>query len=105
MWHFAARSIRSDVFQMGAAILIAKEGHELGVRVERNILRVLDGVQIRNERDGDPIVSRDSRVPADDHAVLAGVAASQKDGSRGADPRQVNRGVAGSGEGSIVAIR
>ena len=89
---------------MRAAVLIAKKCHQLRVRVERNIFRIFDGVQVGNERDRDPVVTRDSRVAADDYAVLPGIAAAQGDGSRGADTRQVNRGVAGSGKGSIVAI-
>jgi hypothetical protein len=64
---------------MGAAVLIAKECHQLRVRVERNIFRVFDGVQIGNERDRNPVVTRDSRVAADDYAVLmTGVAAQTR---------------------------
>src|SRR5580700_1093029 len=90
---------------MRAAVLIAQECFELGVRVERNIFGVFDGVQVGDERNRDPVVSADSRVAADDYAVFSGVAAAQGDGSRGANTRQVDRRVAGSSKGPIVAIR
>ncbi len=102
---FAARSIRDEVFQMGAPVLIAQERHELRVRIERNILGIVHCVQVGNERDRDPVISRDSRVAADDCSVLSRVAAPQCYGRRGADPCQVDRGVAGSCKGSVVAIR
>src|ERR1700680_1695126 len=89
---------------MGAAILIAQECHQLRVRVERNIFWIFDGVQVGNERDRDPIISPDSSIAADDYPVLSGVAPSQGHGSRGANTRQVDRRVAGSCQGSVVAI-
>src|SRR5579863_9147964 len=105
LWRFAARSIRGEVFQMGAPVLIAQKRDKLGVCIERNIFRVFDGVQVGNERDRDPVISRDTSVATYHYTVLSRAAAAQDNGSLGAHPRQVHGGVPRAGKGSIVTVR
>ena len=65
---------------MGAAVLIAKKCHQLGVRIERNVFRIFNGVEVWNEWNRDPVISRNSRVTADDYTGLSRFAPSQLTG-------------------------
>ena len=70
---------------MGFAIVIAQPLDRVAVHMHRDVGRIVNRVEIRKERDRDPIVSVDSLVAGDDDAHLTGLAAAQLDRGFGAD--------------------
>src|SRR6185312_1153994 len=85
-------------------ILMPKKGDKLGISVKRYVPRLVNCIQIREQRDGDPVRSFDVVIPADNHASFTGAATPEQSGCLGANSRQINCGVTGSSKGAVVAI-
>src|SRR5208282_3755926 len=101
----AVGAIRSKRFQVIATVLISEESNQLGVGEQRNRLRPVNRIQIGNERDRNPIVSRDPVVPAQDHSGFALGTRTQDYRRHRANAAQIHSRVASSGQRAIVAIR
>ena len=65
---------------------------------------IVDGVEVGDERDGDPVEAVDLVVAADDDAVFAVVAGAEDGGGVGTDVVEVDGGVAGGVEGTEGAV-
>jgi hypothetical protein len=100
----AVGPVGSNGLEVVAAILIAEKVGQLFVGGERDILGLLDGVEIGDERHRDPVVAGNVVVAADDGAQLTRGAAAEDYGRLGADVGQVDGVVPGSGESAVVAV-
>src|ERR1019366_9280887 len=92
-------------FQVVAAILISKEGHQLWVGEERDGFRPVHRVEVGNERDRNPIVSRDPVVPTQDHTRFTFGTAPQNYRGLSTNIAQIHGHVTGAGESAIVTLR
>src|SRR5579863_9652502 len=101
----AVLGVRSDVFQIFAAVAVAQECSQFGVGKERDILGTFYGVEVGNERNGDPVIAVDAVVAAEDNAGFSGGAAPQNDRRLSAHVGEVDGGVAGRGKESQLSVR
>jgi hypothetical protein len=69
-----------------------------------NIARRIDGVEIADQRNGDPVIAVDLVVAADDDAILAVVAGAKHGGRIGADVIEIDGGVAGGVHRAKIAV-
>ena len=53
---------------MIAPVLIAKQSYGFGIGEKRDGFWPVDGIKIRDERDGNPIVSADAVIAAEDYS-------------------------------------
>src|SRR5262249_2737041 len=90
---------------MLASVLIAQERDELRIGEERNLLGQIYGVQVRHQRDRVPVMTGDSVVAAQNHALLAHLSTAQNERRVRANTIEIDGDVSGTGEGSVVAVR
>src|SRR5260370_23396685 len=98
-------AIRGKRFQVVATVLIPEESNQFGVGKQRDRFRPVNRIQVGNERNRNPIVSRDTVVPAQDYAGFAGGTRTQDHGRLSTNVAQIHSHVASSGESAIVTIR
>src|ERR1700683_5010451 len=89
---------------MLAAVMVAQRGDYFGVGDQRDVFRALDGIKIRNEWNGQPIVARDAVVATEDHARFPGQAAAQHGGRFGANPAEIDGRMPGARKGSVITV-
>src|ERR1035437_4175468 len=98
-------AIGGERFQVVAAILISKEGQQLWVGEERDRFRPVHRVEVGNEWDRNPIVSRDAVVPTQDYAGFAFGTPPQNYRGHRTNIAQIHGHVTGAGESAIVTVR
>jgi hypothetical protein len=76
---------------MTATVVVAQKRDQPPVGEERNVILIFYGVEERDERDGNPIVSPDAKVTANDDPSLAWDTTTKHNGRSGADPTEVYR--------------
>src|SRR5262249_39362985 len=99
------RSIRGQRLQVTTPVIIAKFIHSLGISHSGNLRRVVNRVEIGGEGCGNPIISGNLVVAANDDAVLTGQAPAQNDRRGGAHSGEIHGGVPGRIESAEVAVR
>jgi len=73
---------------VAAAIAVAQSRDGFGIDREWNVFRLVDGEQIRNDGNGDPVIALDVVIAADDDSLFSGLTAPQQDGRSRTDPRR-----------------
>jgi hypothetical protein len=66
---------------------------------------MVNRVQVRNQRDGDPVVASDTVVTTDDDALFPRTAMPQLEWRFSADTRQIDRTMARASKSAIVTVR
>jgi hypothetical protein len=64
--------LRGDLLQ----VVMTQERHQFRIRKEWYVFRIVNGIKIRNQRDGDPVPASDTVVTAEDHARFPGTTAA-----------------------------
>src|SRR5260370_8608978 len=100
----AVGAIRGKRFQVVATVLVPEESNQFCVGEQRDGFRPVNCIQVGNERDRNPIVSRDTVVPAQDYAGFAGGTRTQDHGRLSTNVAQIHSHVATSGESAILTI-
>ena len=78
----AGGQVVAEGLQMGFAIAFAQARDHFAIHMVGNFGGIFDGIEVGDQRDGDPIVAVDSLVAGNDGAQLAGLAAAQLTVSR-----------------------
>ena len=105
MQQVACRNIVAETQQVLFMISVAHPIHHRAVYMGWNGLRILDRIEIRNQRDCDPIVVIDSLITRNHGSYFARFAAAQLHGRLGANVFEINRCVPGGVDGAEEAIR
>jgi hypothetical protein len=92
-------------FQVEATVLISEESNQFCVGEQRDGFRPVNRIQVRDERDRNPIVSCDTVVSAQDYAGFAHVTSTQDYRGHRTNVAEIHSRVTSSGQGAIVAIR
>jgi hypothetical protein len=87
-----------------AEVLFSKKRNQLGIHVERNVLRTPHRVKVRDQWNCHPVVPGHAMVAADYDTLFSRLAASQVRGRIGTDTREVHGSMACSGKGAVVAV-
>ena len=87
--------VGGEIFKMLFAVGVADFGDLLFSDAGGDLADVVDGVEIGNERDGDPVEMVDLVIAADDDAVFPVVAGPEEDRRLGADVVEINGGMPG----------
>ena len=98
------RTVGNNLFQVFSPVRIAHGRFDLRVGDQRNILGTLHGVQVRQQRHSQPIVTVDPVVPAQHHAGFPGLASPQHRGRGCTHVAEIYRRVTCSGQLAIECV-
>src|SRR5579863_2547148 len=101
---FAVVRVGSDAFEILPAVAVAQKRNHFRVREQRHILGALDAVEIRDEGNGDPVMSANAVVAADDDARFTRYALAKDERGLRAYAGKIDRGMAGRSEESQRAV-
>ncbi len=94
-----------EIEQVLFAVGVAQGRNLFPVYRQGNVGRRIDRVEIRNQRDRNPVIAIDLVVAADDDAKLAVVAGAKHDVRIGADMIEIDGGVAGGVDRTKISVR
>ena len=91
--------------QILPAIPVAQKQVILASANSGTVLRTLDSIQVRNQRNRNPVISPDTVVAADHDAGFPGSARTKNDRRLGANAGKVNRSVTRRSKETELAVR
>ena len=95
----------AQALKVSLAIVIAQALYRVAIHVGGDVGGIVDRIEIRQERNRDPVVSVDALVTGDDDAHLAGLAAAQFDRGCGANALEIDGVMACGVEDAENAVR
>src|SRR5262249_29635715 len=103
--HLPISAIWSNVSQMFPAILIAQEGPQSYISVDRNFLGTIHRVEVRNQWNGVPVVRANAVIAAEHHPFFTRLTPAKNNGTVGTDSIQINGHMSCAGKCSIHTER
>src|SRR5579862_1704070 len=104
-WCATIRKIWNERFQVIAAVAVAQKRSYLLISKERYVFLLLYRVEVRQERNSNPVISANSHIATQHDSGFIWCTGAEYDRRAGADVTKVDGGMAGTGECTIVAVR
>src|SRR5580698_8264553 len=73
-WRAAVLLVGCNLPKIASPVFVPQVHNVFHARAQRNLISPIDGIEVRQQRDRDPIVSADAIIAADHNALLSGVA-------------------------------
>ena len=86
-WALPYFAVGDHVCEVLPAVAVAKQRHDVRICGAGHLIWLIDGIQVRNERNGNPVVSSDVVIAADDDPGFSRQATTEAGRSFSADAR------------------